>query len=88
MKYSGRVSKFGEMQVLYNSSQCFVTLKIWEYAGLVEQCPRFASPDRISEVLAINTVLAKIRSSASQDQYFWGRDYTGGNGGRFRNQSG
>ena len=51
LKCSGRVSNFGEMQVLYNSSQCFVTLKIWEYAGLVEQCPRFASPDRIHQML-------------------------------------
>ena len=33
--------------------------EIWEYAGVAEQCPRFASPDRISEVLGINTVLAK-----------------------------
>ncbi len=34
--------------------------EIWEYAGIAEQCPRFASPDRISEMLAINTVFAKI----------------------------
>jgi hypothetical protein len=34
--------------------------KIWEYAGIAEQCPRFASPDRISGEPAINTVLAKI----------------------------
>ncbi len=32
----------------------------WEYAVVAEQCPRFASPDRIIEVLEINTVLAKI----------------------------
>ncbi len=34
--------------------------KIWEYAGLVEQYPRFESPDRIVEMLVINTVHAKI----------------------------
>ncbi len=32
----------------------------WEYAGIAEPCPRFAFPDRISKVLAINTMLAKI----------------------------
>ncbi len=34
--------------------------EFWEYAGNAEQCPRFASPDRISGVLVINTVFAKI----------------------------
>ncbi len=27
------------------------SFEIWEYAGVAEQCPRFASPDRIIEVL-------------------------------------
>jgi hypothetical protein len=33
---------------------------IWEYAGLVEQCPRFPSPKRVHEKLVINRVRAKI----------------------------
>ena len=62
--------------------------KFWEYAGVAEQCPRFASPDRIIEVLAINAVLAKIRSSASQDHYFGGEIIPAETVAVFRNQSG
>ena len=35
MKCSGRVSKFGEMQVLYNSSQYFVTPKVHEKLSVI-----------------------------------------------------
>ena len=34
--------------------------EIWEHAGIAEPCPRFASPDRINEMLVINAVCAKI----------------------------
>ncbi len=55
--------------------------KFWGFAGIAEQCPRFASPDRISEVLVINAVFAKIDPLLVRI-IIRGRNLTGGNGGR------
>ncbi len=54
--------------------------KFWEYAVIAEQCPRFASPDRISEVPVIKAVFAKIDPLLVRI-IIWGRNLTGGNGG-------
>ncbi len=49
-------------KVIIGTNLSLIFSKFWEYAGLVEQCPRFASPDRIHEKLVIDTVRAKIES--------------------------
>ena len=40
MKCSGRVSKFGEMQVLCNSSQCFVSPKELVKLSVINPVPK------------------------------------------------
>ncbi len=44
MKCSGRVSKFGEMQVLCNSSQCFVTPKRLVKLSVINMVPAKNNP--------------------------------------------
>ncbi len=62
--------------------------KFWEYAGIAAQCPRFASPDRICEMPAINTVLAKIDPLLVRINKILGAKLNRQKGWPFRDQSG